>query len=67
MSFPRPHQRVKWISMYDHKTVFKGTVVSVIDDRAVVSGDIDNKYLTLPTYRLSVIDATVGYHGGGAA
>ena len=53
--------------MYDHKTVFKGTVVSVIDDRAVIRGDIDNKYLTLPTYRLSVIDATVGYHGGGAA
>jgi hypothetical protein len=53
--------------MYDHKHVFKGVVMAVHGDRAVVCGDIDNKLLTLPTYRLTPIDATVGHHGGSAA
>lgn len=67
MSFPAPRQRVKWVSMYNHKHVFKGSVICVIGDRAVVRGDIDNKVLTLPTYRLSAIDATITHHGGSAA
>ena len=56
MTFPRPHQRVKWQSKYDFITWFTGTVISVVGDRAIVRGDIDNKVLTLPTYRLSVIE-----------
>jgi hypothetical protein len=53
--------------MYDHKKVFHGTVISVIGDRAVVRGDIDNKYLTLPTDRLTAIDPGPRSFGGGAA
>ena len=56
MTFPRAHQRVKWLSKYDGTTWFRGTVIAVFDDRATIRGDSDNKVLTLPTYRLSVIE-----------
>lgn len=56
MSFPKIHQRVKWQSRYDGITWFKGIVVSVADDRAVVRCDSDMKTIVIPTYRLSVIE-----------
>lgn len=51
-NFLRPHARVKWLSKYDERRQFRGTVVRVIGDRAIVRGDDDHKELVIPTYRL---------------
>ena len=69
---PAPRQGIGKAVFVDYSGAACRTIAENLEscgfgDRAVVRGDIDNKYLTLPTYRLSVIDATVGYHGGGAA
>lgn len=51
----RPGGRVKWLSKYNEKTWFAGTILSVIGDRAVVRAKPDDKVLVLPTYRLHAI------------
>ena len=51
-NYLRPHARVKWLSKYDERRQFRGTVVRVIGDRAIVRGDDDHKELVIPTYRL---------------
>jgi len=51
-NYLRPHARVKWLSKYDETRQFRGTVVRVIGDRAIVRGDDDHKELVIPTYRL---------------
>ena len=51
-NYLRPPARVKWLSKYDERRQFRGTVVRVIGDRAIVRGDDDHKELVIPTYRL---------------
>ena len=51
-NYLRPHARVKWLSKYDERRQFRGTVVRGIGDRAIVRGDDDHKELVIPTYRL---------------
>ena len=55
MTFPRPHQRVKWESKFNFGTWFTATVINVVGDRAILRCD-DGKVITVPTYRLSVIE-----------
>ena len=48
----RPRARVKWLSKYNDKLWFKGTMVRMVGDRAIVRADSDGKELVIPSYRL---------------